>query len=59
MGESTTPTPHAPRKAIGNSGMFGRIIDITSPFFAPIRTNADPNLRESAEPNKKSNKIRV
>ena len=40
-----TPTPQAPRKAIGNSGMFGTIIPITSPFLAPNRNNAEPNFR--------------
>lgn len=40
-----TPTPLAPKKAIGNSGMFGTTMPITSPFFAPNLNKADPNLR--------------
>ena len=44
IGDRTRPAPQAPRKAIGNSGMFGRTVANTSPVLAPILNIADPNF---------------
>ena len=44
---TVSPAPAQPRKAMGNSGMLGRMKATTSPLCAPSLLKADPNLVES------------
>ena len=39
-----TPTPAAPKKAIGNSGKLGTTMPRTSPLLAPRRSKPLPNF---------------
>ena len=41
---TVTPTPAAPKKAMGNSGKLGTTMPRTSPFLAPILRRPLPNF---------------